>query len=456
MAINEIKKKITYDTLVKLLIVWCVFQEIVLSLILKVTEMVIIVKMLFFGKDILMLTLFIWAMFRTKMSQEYLCIFTIYYLIVITQTIIGIHVHSNQGITTVLSSSRGLILLPTLTFIGYSIQNKRVFFEWIKKYYKFLMLLAIFGLLEYYVDILVGTASFWMDFIGIGRFHSIIKGQPDLLFNGVPWNWHTSGRDGTLTQNRFIGVWAAPLTAGFIMIMPCLYYTMYCFKNHCFCWKKITKNRIQSIFVFITYILSLYLTYTRQIILPYFGLTLCCWIYYRKKRKPILVFVILIFVLGIIALGPKLVEYIYNGSTIVHINQIKNSLMHVKVWGNGVGSFGTRFSGMIATESQYITVLGQLGIIALLFYIFLTFYPILYCRRELRKINSKKKLLMVSICFSGLIYSFAGMVSETVAAFTSIAQYYIFIGVTWGYCNEYKRRIKNEYKSDCYVSTSIL
>ena len=94
---------------------------------------------------------------------------------------------------------------------------------------------------------------------------TLIKGQPDLLFNGVPWNWKTSGADGQLTQIRYIGIWAAPLTSAFVLILPCIYYSFYNIKQF------ISKHDIFNKYFFVTvlFVVSLYLTYTRQILLPY-------------------------------------------------------------------------------------------------------------------------------------------------------------------------------------------
>ena len=446
-----------YDDLVWIMLIWCVFQEIVLSFLLNITGNVSFVKVLFFSKDVMMILLFMCALFNLKFNSKMLICFVLYYIIVALQTLNGIVSFPDKSMTSLLSSVRGLILLPTMMIIGFSIRDKYKFIQKIKKYYLFLTIVAVIGLLEYLLDNLIGTEKFWMDFIGLGNFHTIIKGQPDLLYDGVPWNWHTSGSDGNPTQNRFISIWAGPLTAAFVLLMPCMYYTINYIKNRKFVGVKLTMGHLRDFALMVICIVSLCMTYTRQIILPYIALTLFCIVYYNKKNRKFLIIggtsLLLFF---IIACFPKICDYIYNGSTVVHIQQILSSLQHMKFLGSGVGSFGTRFADSYATESQYLTVMGQIGVMTLILYLIIMIYPIVYCIKHMKDIDGYSELMIFSICLSGIAFTLAGMVSETVAAFTSIAQYYVFIGMSWGYCIESRREcIKDGDKINCNVFTSV-
>lgn len=438
MMNRKISGKDLYDKLVWTLLIWCVFQDLVLSFLLKVTGTVGFVKIIFYGKDILTIILFSFAIKRLKAPRKWYVTVFIYFVFVIFQTIISLLNLGEKNIVSFFSSIRGLILLPALMIVGYSIYDKNKFVENIKKYYFFLMVIAAIGIVEYIIDNLIGTVSFWMNFLELENYHIVIKGQPDVLYNGVPWNWHTSGSDGTLTQNRLISVWAAPLTAGFVLLLPTLYYTIIFLKDNKLIVRVLTGKYLVNLRNFLICVVGLYLTYTRQTILPYILISFLILIYFNKKNRKAIIVGGIIFA---ILLGGTLIstfwEYIYNGSTIVHIEQLINALNSIKFWGSGVGTYGTRFSNTIATESQYVTVMGQLGVIPLFLYLYVYIYPIVVCIKRLNIVN-RNKAMVCSICFSGCVFLVAGLASETVAAFTSIAQYYVLMGAAWGYCYERK------------------
>lgn len=449
-------KKSIYDTMVWILLIWCVFQDFFLSIFLKFTGSVMLTKLMFFGKDILFVGLFFVALFNKKIPHKLVKWFFIYYAIVIIHTVITIGFsHNKYDFTSILSSVRGLILLPTLTLIGFSIKDKQDFMKKIKKYYAFLIVIALIGLIEFFADIFVGTKSFWMDFLNLEDFYVSIKGQSAGLENGTPGNWYTDIGQGYRTQKRFISVWAAPLTAGFVMLIPCMYYTLKFFKEKKYFKRYISKAVFIDLSGFVLCAMALVLTFTRQTLLPYLVIAFVAFIIYRKENKHELIVGSMVFIAGIFVLMFDAIwDYIYNGSTMVHIMRIEESLAQIKFFGSGIASFGTRFAGSIATESQYITLIGQLGVLALIPYMILLLYPIVYCKRNLRYLEDDEKLIVCSICFSGLAYVLAGVVSETVAAFTSIAQYYVFIGFAWGYCRK-NGVYKNEDKDYSDVPTTI-
>lgn len=91
---------------------------------------------------------------------------------------------------------------------------------------------------------------------------------------------------------------------------------------------------------------------------------------------------------------------IYNGSTMVHIIRLEEVISQISFWGSGIGSFGTRFAGAIATESQYLTLMGQLGVMAIITYLVILIYPILYCKHRIKQIEGEAKIMICSLCFS--------------------------------------------------------
>ena len=447
-----------YDQLVWYLLIWCVLQDIVLSMFLKISNMVSLTKIIFFCKDILLIILFLWVILKQKLPAKYMVGCIIYCAILIIHTVTTLVRHDIVNITSFLSSVRGLILLPTLTVIGYGIYDKQKFLNKIKKYYYFLVIIAFVGLIEFICDRIVGTKTFWMDFLELEDYYVAIKGQPGGLENGTPGNWYTDIGKGYRTQKRLISVWAAPLTAGFVLLLPSLYYTINFLKNRKISLLKFRKNYLIELIGLIICIIALILTFTRQTLLPYLAIAIFAVLYYNKKNRIIFASIgIFILLIAICIMQEKIIDYIYNGSTMVHIIRIKEALANINFWGSGIGSFGTRFQGSIATESQYITVIGQLGVLSIIPYVFIFLYPILYCKKKAKYVDDKAKPFIVSLCFSGLTFLAAGIVSETVAAFTSIAQYYVLIGFAWGYCINIKETNYNEQsnQSDSNVSATI-
>ena len=437
------RKKSLYDNLVWALLIWCVLQDFVLAAMLKITRVTAFVNILFYSKDIMLIVLFVAALFRKKFPKNMAASYIVYFALVGIQT--GVTLASRGGqlsITSVLSSVRGLILLPVLTFVGFSVRNKGLFLEKTKKYYRFLMVIAIIGIIEFIADILFGTKSFWMDTLGLNDFYTVIKGQPALIENGTPGNWYTDIGRGYRTQKRLISIWAAPLTAGFVLLLPALYYVMKLFKKKKMFSRAMKINQSNHLFTVIICSVALLLTFTRQTILPYIMLCVASYLYYNKKNRKVLFICIgLLALIAGIGLSSQIISYLNNGSTRVHIIQIQNGLSHLNFLGSGVGTFGTRLTGAIGTESQYITLVGQLGVLALPIYLIIMLYPVFYCRRKANTIEKDTRVMIVSVCFAGLTYALAGIVSETVAAFTSIAQYFVLIGVCWGYCKDRKKEI---------------
>ena len=412
---------------------------------LKLTGIAFITKILFHLKDVILVILFICSIVHLKIKNSILAWYIIYLVFVVISIITGFFLNSNRiGITSFLFSVRGLILMPTLTLIGYSIQDKKLFLNDIKKYYHLLVALALIGIIEFALDIIIGTKSFWMDFLGLDEFYTTIKGASAGLENGTPGNWYTDIGKGYRTQKRLISVWAAPLTAGFVIMLPCLYYALCFCKNYKSYISKISVQKTYSVYAFGVCTIALILTFTRQVLVPVLGIIICSYIYYqRKNKKTVIISCIVLFIVFVVVFLEKIILYVYNGSTKVHIMTMIESINKMSILGNGVGSYGTRYAGTVATESQYLTVMGQLGVFAIIPYIVLLTYPIVYCKKKAKALDDEERVIICSICFSGLCVVFAGILSETVAAFTSIAQYYILIGFSWGYCKKHgTKRVK--------------
>lgn len=451
--------RINYDTIIWVLLIWCAFQDIVLSLFFKVTGAVMITKILFYSKDILLIVLFILAFQHIKIPKELFGLMALYFAAVISQVMIPLIKDSGRNMVSFLSSVRGLVLLPTMIIIGCGVKNKERFLEGIKKYYKILVIFALIGIIELIADNLIGTSSFWMSGLELDRFHSEIKGQPDKIFAGVPWNWHTDGKLGSMTKRRLISLWGAPLTSAAVLLLPCMYYTVRFFKSRSFTEFKLSKSSFDNFTSLLLCGIALYLTVARQFILPYFVIALLCFIFYsRSSNNKAILFVVITFMTIIIGIGffDIIRKYINDGSTITHILRIQQSVQQLSFWGEGVGAFGTRFADTISTESQYITIVGQLGVIPFILYLALFIYPLSFCRKKGKNFDDETKAIIYSLCLCGVVYGFAGIASETVGAFTSMAQYYIFIGFAVGYCLQEEKNGGNVGdKNNWHVLTTV-
>lgn len=459
MKVKKVRMKLDYDTLIWILLIWCALQEVVLSFFFKVTGSEIITKILFYSKDLLMLVLFVLAFQNFKITRKLFGPMILYYIAVIGQIIVSLIKNSDRNLLSFFSSARGLILLPTMIIIGCGVRNKEGFFERIKKYYKMLVFFALIGIIELIADNLIGTSSFWIGGLELDRFHSKIKGQPDIFFAGVPWNWHTDGRLGSMTKRRLIGLWGAPLTSAAVLLLPCMYYTIKWFKNMSFASLKVTKNVFDNFASFMFCGIALYLTVARQFILPYLVIVLLCFVFDSGKssNNKVILLVGITFMTIIIGITffNVIWKYIYNGSTLIHLLQIQETMQQVKFWGKGIGTFGTRFADAISTESQYITIMGQLGVIPSILYLTIFINPLIFCRKKVKNFDDEAKTIICSLCLCGIVYGLAGIVSETVGAFTSMAQYYIFLGFAVGYCIQKKNGGIDSDKNNWHVSTTV-
>lgn len=447
-----------YDALVWFLLIWCVFQDFFLCIFLRFTGMTVIAKLMFFSKDIILVGLFVSALYHLRINVRILIWYLIYFAWIGISAVVSLEkAGGDLGFTSFLSAIRGLILLPTLTLVGYSIRDKKRFIKNIQKYYLFLVVIAAIGILEFVLDIVVGTKSFWMDFLRLDDFYQSIKGASAGLENGTPGNWYTDIGRGYRTQKRLISIWAAPLTAGYIILLPCLFYALSFFRDFKFIRRKFSRYYIKTFCGFFICAVALALTFTRQVLLPALVIIYLSFLYYQKKNRKALVIGSIVFtcVAGLMTVE-SIMTYIYNGSTMVHIMRMEEAICQMSILGSGIGSYGTRFAGAIATESQYLTLMGQLGIFSIIPYLVILVYPIVSCKRKVKRIGNKERIVICSLCFSGICVVFAGLLSETVAAFTSMAQYYVLIGFAWGYCKKFGTEKKNgRNKSNCDVPSTI-
>ena len=162
---KTVRIKNLYDGLVCFLLVWCVLQDFFLCIVLRITGLTLVVKLLFYSKDIILLVLFLSSIFRKRIPAKFIACCLFYFALVGIHTFVGMD-NTSLEITSFFSSIRGLILLPTLTLVGYSIHDKDRFRSFIKRYYWFLVIVAFIGIIEFVADIIKTTSDVVSDFIG--------------------------------------------------------------------------------------------------------------------------------------------------------------------------------------------------------------------------------------------------------------------------------------------------
>ncbi len=416
------KRSRLYENLIIFLLYLTVFQDIALGIAYNFWGNQAVIKTLFFTKDVLMLLLFFWALFKRKFPVKILAFYAIYFLIIFIQTIVSI---KNQiPIFNILSSVRGWLLMPCLITIGYAIYNKKYFYKHLKRFIgPFMIIVSIFGLLDFFIDsYITSTLPFWKDFVGLGRFMEDIKGQETLF--GLPGNFYGQYGGEFFSQKRLVSFWGGPLTAGYILVIPVLYYFFKALNPYGKHWS------FKYLICFSIVLLALICTFTRAIILPtLFVLILFVLLKGREDDKLFVIFLIPIVLAVLVLKFDSIYAYIYDGSLIEHINQFTNSFSQVSLFGDGIATFGVHTS--IGTESVYISSLGQNGIISLILFIIGNAFPLYLLLKPVKKY--KRNLLFYVMIAVGALMLISGFISEQLIAYTSIAPYYIILGYLCNY-----------------------
>ena len=408
------------SNLVFLILYWVILQDLVLSIFYKVTGSLLLTNLIFYAKDVLFVFLFVLTFFRTRFPYPF-ALGVIIYLAIVVWCMIYSLVFQQIGLFNVLQNVRNGILLPCFIAIGYSIRESNLFEIRLRKYINFTLVCVVFGYIDYFADIILGTQSFWKNIVGITEFYSDIKGQADRLVNGLPGNFYGQYGQEFFSVKRLVGLWMGPLTAAYILLIPSVYYFSVFIKH--IKLKKNIKIIILDVLILIYLDIAIYLTHTRAIILV---LMLAYIIIYMKninaKARLFSFIVIILSALFISTLMiDKLMQYFFDGSTIGHINSIMQvlSLNNLTLFGKGFGNFGV--TGEVGTESTYLTILGNQGLVCVIIYITFLLYFSIKC------LKSKENLCFI-VGVMGIAYFLTGFISEQLTAYTSIASFYIFLG----------------------------
>lgn len=423
----NIKISKIYDYIVCFLMYWCILQEILISLIYKITNSILIANILFYSKDILMIILFIWAFFKNRNNKRILQLVFVYLLYVFAVVLITVAGGFNISLsaTEIFKNTRNVILLPVFVFIGYGINDRESFKKIIiERLFPFIVFCTVIGIAEYLLDIFVGTKTLWTDVIGYTRFYVDIKHQSGNMYMGLPANFYGSYGNGFFSTKRLVGFWANPLTSAYNMAIPLVYYVIRLFES--FGKKVITIIDIKNILFACIMFIALWLTHTRAILILIVVVSAYYLLVYSKKK--IWLFLGVVFLtFGLIFLVDfhSIMAFLYDGSTAGHIISIVESIknMNWSLIGNGMGYMG--IYGYIATENVFLTLIGNLGLIGLTLYVLIYLTCFYLCKKN---IDKGENTLMTAIFLSSIMYFISGIVSEQLFAFTTIASFYILFG----------------------------
>ena len=422
---HKIRLSSLYNRLIFFLLFYCAIQDFFIPVVYKVIGSSAIANFLFYQKDVLLIVLFAWSLKRV--SDKILRIGSLIYLMLVFVLLMlsAIGAFSvDTSLTSLLSNTRMVILLPCLVCIGSAIKDRDGFLETLRnKWFPFIVFLAIIGLIEYALDFLVGTKSYWTDTIGYTNYYVDIKKQASHMLFGLPGNFYGNYGNGYFSSKRLVGLWANPLTSAY-SLLPCgIYYFIKAAKV--FEKKKIERADISNFIRFLIVFLAIYFTHTRAILISLL-LIIAIYIFTNVRRSPGLLVIMIVGGLGIVfALDfNEIQRFMVDGSTLAHIGAVTQTMnnLRISLFGHGIGSLGVGAS--LTTESSYLTLLGNVGIIGTLLYL------IIYLRGMKLAKYSQESDIGKLIRYCSFVYLITGLISEQLFAYTSIAQFFVLLGLS--------------------------
>ena len=417
------KRKSLYNSVVFGLLFFCSLQDFIVPIIYKLTGSIGLTNVFFYSKDFLLLILFIWSIVKGLDHKLFLesIYYLLYILILFFMSYAGLF-NVDNSITSLLANVRMVILLPMLCCIGSSITNKEEFIQKLeKKWFPFVVIMAFIGITEYYLDFIVGTKSFWTDTIGYTNYYVDIKKQGDHMLFGLPANFYGNYGNGYFSTKRLVGLWANPLTSAYSMLPCCIYYfikSVDVFRN--------PKAKRTSILYFIIVFVAIYLSHTRAIL---FSFVIIAAIYCFKSIKQSIWIFLAIIASGIVFLFivdyNEIEKFIVDGSTLSHYEAVSSTVTNLKfsLFGFGIGYIGVAASA--TTECSYLTLLGNIGFVGLLIYM------IIYFRGMKKARQSKENDIGKVVLYCSYVYLITGFISEQLFAFTTMAQYFVLLGLVY-------------------------
>jgi hypothetical protein len=416
-----------FDFSIKFLLIWIVFQDLILSLIYKSTRSVSFTKYCLYTKDVLFVLLVIFSFvkccFSPKNRKNNKVLFFALYFAFIAIFAFASLINHVSTIGNILIYVRSWTIMPGFLLIGYSVQDKKGFKRFFYNYnMKFLLFVAIVGIVDVLLDWSIGTKSIWQNVIQIGDYMADVKDQSGRLIENLPGNFYGYSADGGFTRKRLVSIWGGPLTSGYALLIPCILSFVYAQK----------KKRIKFWIKFAIFYISILLTYTRIIIILCSLALFIYYIYIRKSRFALFVIAVpLVIIIGIV-LKDKISSFFIDGSTIGHLDSVIYSFSKISFWGSGLGTF--------EFESTFLTCAGQTGFWGMAFYLIIWFK--LY--KKLKQNRNLKECTSTTIFICCICYFFTGFISLQLTAYTTICPFYLFSGFVIG--NSEKRFSAYQFK----------
>lgn len=441
-----IKKEKLYDNIVFFLLYWCTLQEVLLAEIYKLTSNIALTNLLFYSKDFFMLTLFLCALLKKNSKKLFYPVF-FYVLFLAISFIISlaeIHQESVGNTISLFQNLRNFLVFPCFIIIGANINDKAKFTDrLIDKFFPFVVVCAFLGIVEYCLDFIVGTKGFWTSTIGYTNFYVTIKKQEGNMLYGLPANFYGSYGGDYFSVKRLVGPWANPLTSAYSMAIPTIYYYITFVDT---LWKrKINKADLKNLLRFIIMLFAIYFTHTRLILIIL--VLLCAYYLLAFSKKKILLFMAAAaacIVLLTMTDWQRLMSFLFDGSTAAHILSVTNSIKNIRytLLGNGLSYIGI-YGAAGATESTYLTILGNFGIVGLAVFIYT--YG-LYSRCALKMFKKGNSFSLV-VFLASVMFAISGLVSEQLFAYTTIAEFYILLGMNSR--SNLSRKVSSNKTTEC-------
>ncbi len=416
------KQKISlYDKTVFFLMCWVIFQDFMLPLVYKFTGSVAVASVLFYLKDLMMIGLFVAAVFTHRIEGRLMST-TLLYLAGFAVTFV-ITIAKNVPMMNALQSGRGMLLMPVFLCIGSAVSDKEKFARrMIRCYFPVLLASALFGIGDWILDKTVGTKEFWQTGIGLTQYLEDVKHQGPYMIQGLPGNFYNNYGNEEFCIKRLVGFWAGPLTAAYSLLLPMLFYYV---DLHQDLKPGIGVSRIPKLVALLLLVAAVYMTRTRAILLlGILMIGLYSVLHYRKNMRITLLGVVgVIVVLSVMDYG-ALWRFLYDGSTVGHIISIIDAVENIKlsVFGQGFASVG--IYGSVGSENTYLSVLGNMGLWGMGLYVYIFARQILRCGKAGENGDSFNK----AVFYTGMAMAASGLISEQLTAFTTIAPTYILLG----------------------------
>lgn len=428
-----IRTKKLYDDIVCFLLYWCVLQEIILSVIYKTTSSQLLTNVLFYSKDFFMMSLFLNAVTRRNNKKIYMP--TILYIALLVIVFLLSTVISSSNLMSLFQNMRNFLVFPCFVMIGANINDKARFYDrLIRFYFPFIVICALLGIIEYSLDFVIGTKNFWTSTLGYTNFYVDIKHQSNNMLYGLPGNFYGSYGKGYFSTKRLVGPWANPLTSAYSMALPMIYYFIK-FAN-IIGKTRVTGKNLNDLMRFLIMLVAVYFTHTRLILLAL--ILVCAYYFLAYSRKKIILFILTITGMAAFFIAVdwgKITSFMYDGSTVAHILSVTSSISNMKytLFGNGLSYIGI-YGSHGATESAYLTILGNLGMVGLGLFVYIY---ISCCRLNLKAYKRGNNFALV-VFLASIVFAISGAVSEQLFAYTTIATFYTLLGMNSGgnYLNE--------------------